>query len=160
MSTKSIAFLIISILLIGSSLAQTGPKLDINISEEKVNISEEELKSGVISYAPADTILYTLTSKNIGDALMTNPVIIDPIPTGVSYVPNSAQGQNSTILYSIDGGKKYGAWPVYYSVRNARGIVVRKKASAEMVTHIRWEIQENLEAGAVNISKLKVVVNP
>ncbi|MEA3287930.1 MAG: hypothetical protein U9Q77_11240, partial [Candidatus Marinimicrobia bacterium] len=158
MQNKTVRIIILSILLIGSGFAQTGPKLDIKIAEEKVNISDEERNSGIISYAPLDTILYTLTSTNIGDALMTNPVITDPIPAGVRYVLDSAEGQNSKILYSIDGGKKYAEWPVYYSVRNARGIVVRKEASADMVTHVRWEIQNNLEAGAVNVSKLKVVV--
>ncbi len=158
MQYKIIGFIVFSIMLLGSVLGQTGPKLDITITEEKINISEEERTNGVTSYAPLDTILYTLTSTNIGDALMTNPVITDPIPAGVSYVLDSAEGQNSTILFSIDGGKSYAVWPVYYSVRNARGIIVRKVASAEMVTHVRWEIRGKLEPGAVNISKLKVVV--
>ena len=160
MNPKNSAFIILSILLTGLIFAQSGPKLEINISEEKVNISDEEIKSGVSSYAPSDTILYILTSTNVGDALMTNPVITDPIPAGVSYVLNSAEGENSKILYSVDGGKEWGAWPLFYSVRNARGIIVKKEANAEMVTHVRWEIQSYLQPGAFNISKLMVVVNP
>ncbi len=160
MHYKTITFIVLCILLTGSVLSQNGPKLEINITEEKVNILEAEKKSGIISYAPGDTILYILTSTNTGNALMTSPVITDPIPAGVSYVLNSAEGENSKILYSIDGGKEYGAWPRFYSVRNSRGIIVKKEANAAMVTHVRWEIMEDLQAGAVNVSKLKVVVNP
>ncbi len=152
--------LFFSLLLSSLLWAQQGPKLTITIEDEKVNISPEEIKSGITTYSPGDTIQYDISSKNVGDALMTNPVITDPIPSGVSYVENSAVGPDSEILFSINEGKTYAPWPVYYSVRNSRGIIVRKRASADMVTHIRWKIQVNLEAGESHLAKFKVVVNP
>jgi len=152
--------LIFSLLFTSLLWAQQGPKLSINIADEKVNITSEEQRSGITNYSPGDTILYILTSKNVGDALMTNPVITDPVPAGVSYVENSDEGLDSEVVFSINGGKTYETWPLYYSVRNSRGIIVRKKASADLVTHIRWNIQANLEAGESHIAKFMVVVNP
>jgi len=141
-------------------LAHSGPRLNISISDKKFNRSENDLKGGGGTYSPGDTILYTITATNVGDAIMTNPVITDPLPGGVSFIANSEEGDNAEIVFSIDGGNSYAPWPMYYSVRDSRGIITRKEARADMVTHIRWIIQENLEAGEFNISKFKVVVNP
>ena len=160
MQKQIVSYILTGLLLTSVLFAQQGPKLEINIAEEKINISAEDLQTGITKYSPGDTILYTLTSQNVGDALMTNPVITDPIPAGVSYVMNSAQGENSHLVFSIDGGNIFGEWPLFYSVRNSKGILVKKEATADMVTHVRWEILENLEPGAVNTSRLKVVVNP
>lgn len=133
------------ILLLSAALyAQVGPKLQINIIDEKINRTAAEKKAGDVKYAPGDTIQYTVTSMNVGDALMTNAIITDPIPEGVTFIPGSSESENASTLFSIDGGKEYSNWPVTYSVRNSRGIIIRREATADMITHIRWEIQDKL----------------
>ncbi len=156
---KMINSIILVFLMTPVVWAQAGPKLDISITDLKVNASEEELQTGAINYAPGDTIQYTLTSKNVGDALMKEAVITDPIPAGVTYIVGSAMGDNANILFSVDGGKAYSTWPAHYTVRNSRGIVIRKEAPPEMLTHIRWEIQDEIQPGRAHLSKFDVVVN-
>jgi len=146
-------------LLTAALYGQVGPKLQINVSEEKINRTATEKKGGESIYTPGDTIQYTVTSLNVGDALMTNAVITDPIPEGVTFILGSSESENVSTLFSIDGGTEYTVWPVYYSVRNSRGIIIRREATADMITHIRWEIQGNLDAGASHMAKFKVVVN-
>ncbi len=159
MTGKPIFKLSVIILLSTALYAQVGPKLQINISDEKANKTAEEIKSGKAIYTPGDTIQYTVTSMNVGDAFMTNAIITDPIPEGVTYILGSSESENVITLFAIDGGNEYAVWPVYYSVRNSKGIIVRREATADMITHIRWEIQGNLDAGASHQAKFKVVVN-
>jgi uncharacterized repeat protein (TIGR01451 family) len=160
MPSKSIKSLVLVLLLAAGSWAQQGPKLEIIITDTKVNQTEAELKGGSVTHSPGDTIEYVLTSKNVGDALMTEPTIVDPIPAGVTYIPKSATGNNAEILFSIDGGATYGSWPMQYSVRNSRGIILKREATPEMYTHIKWRILENIPPGGAHISTFKVMVNP
>lgn len=153
-------FIVMSALGLSFVIAQVGPKLDISISNEKINMTKQEAQSGNITFTPGDTIQYTVTSKNIGDALLKDAVITDPIPAGVTYILNSSKAPDATTLFSIDGGKEYSEWPVIYTVRNSRGILIRREATADMVTHIRWELQKALEAGAHHDATFMVEVTP
>ena len=141
-------------------LAQVKPKLDIQIADQKVNLSQAEQKDpSKLTYAPGDTLKYILTASNTGDGLMTNPEIVDPIPAGVTYIAESADGANSEITVSLNQGHNYQAWPAYYTVRNAKGILVKHKASPDMVTHIKWHINKNLKPGDAVVLEFLVVVN-
>jgi hypothetical protein len=44
-------------------------------------------------------------------------------------------------------------------VRNSRGILVKKEATPDMVTHIKWNIQKNLDPGEAMTLDFLVVVN-
>ena len=152
----------ITILLVTLSLsafAQGTPRLSLVLDEEKVNMTAAE-RSGRsdVAYLPGDTIRYMLTASNVGDALMTNPEIVDPVPGGTTYVPESAVGANCTIVYSIDGGSSYSAWPVTYEVRNARGERVTKTATPDMISHIKWNIQRDLAPGEAHELEFRVEV--
>ena len=160
MYNRMIKGMIVFSLSLSALMAQVGPKLQIEIEDRKVNLSDTEQKGGPINYAPGDTIEYTVISKNVGDALMTEPVITDPIPAGVTYLQDTATDDDAELQYSIDGGNVFSTWPVYYTVRNAKGVIIRREATANMVTHIRWIIQKNLEAGESHEAKFQVVVNP
>lgn len=128
--------------------AQGKPELSLQIDEYKVNKSAAEGTADVnIIYSPGDTIEYVITAKNTGDAPMVDPIVIDPVPAGVSYISNSATGEDAIIRYSIDDGMQYLDWPPTYSVRNEEGEIVLKEASPEMVTHLKWEITTILNPG-------------
>jgi uncharacterized repeat protein (TIGR01451 family) len=129
-------------------LAQGTPKLELSISESKVNMTaEERTEQQPVSYGPGDIIHYVITAENSGDALMTEPQVTDPIPPGVVYVPLSARGEETLIRFSINNGLNYQAWPPTYTVRDEEGREIVKIAPPEMVTHIRWDLLTDLEPG-------------
>ena len=151
---------LIAMFLVSGVFAQGTPKLEINIAEEKLNRKPSEMIQGAsVVYSPGDTLRYEITAKNSGTGLMTSPEIVDPIPAGVTYVAESAGGQNAIITYSINQGEAYVEWPPYYTVRNARGILVKRVATPEMVTHIKWNITKNIDPGSEHVLDFLVVVN-
>lgn len=140
--------------------AQGPPLLVIELDEEKVNLSEDERSGDTATmYFPGDTIRYTLTASNEGGSLMTQPEVLDPIPAGVTYISGSATGENSNIIFSIDSGVSFHNWPVSYTVRNTNGQEIVHQASADMITHVKWQIQGNLAVGETRLLQFLVEVN-
>jgi uncharacterized repeat protein (TIGR01451 family) len=135
------------LLLTTHVFAQSQPKLELEISERKINVSAEEEGETAATYSPGDTIEYTILAKNVGNALMTKPEIVDPLPEGVAYIASSAKGENCQIFFSINNGKLYTEWPVMIPETNDQGVQVGKEASPDQVTHIKWLINENIAAG-------------
>jgi len=151
---------IIAILSISVVIAQGAPKLDIQISDSKVNLNSAEKRDAtIISYSPGDTLKYTLTATNIGDGLMTNAEVVDPVPAGVTYIVGSAHGADTEISFSINAGSTYMAWPPTYTVRNAKGILIKRKATPKMVSHIKWAFTHNLKPGEGSALEFMVEVN-
>lgn len=147
---------IIGLLLITVSLmAQAQPRLEIEIRDRKVNMTPEERSGGDITYSPGDTLEYIILAKNTGDGLMTNPEIVDPIPQGVKYIAGSATGENCRIRFSTDGGESYSEWPVSVPVSEGGG---NRDARPEEITHIKWEIEENIPAGDQKTLSFRVIV--
>lgn len=142
------AFWILGLLLFTvHTLAQAQPKLELEISERKINVTAEEEGETAVTYSPGDTIEYTILAKNVGNGLMTKPEIVDPIPKGVAYVANSAKGKNCQIFFSINDGKLYTEWPIMIPETNDQGVQVGKQASPDQVTHIKWLVNETIPAG-------------
>jgi len=145
MKVNNYALFVVALVITSQVLAQETPRLELNVAETKVNLTPAE-RSGQtkIVYKPGDTIHYTITAQNVGNGIMTTPVVTDPIPAGVVYVPLSAKGQDAVITYSINGGITYQNWPPTYKMKDNKGKEVVKNATPEMVTHIRWELQKPL----------------
>lgn len=159
-STKWMHSAIVAILSVSAIYAQGTPKLDLKMDEQKVNRTAAEMRDGsTITYLPGDTLRYTIVASNVGDGLMTEPEVVDPIPAGVTYIANSAEGENAAITFSIDQGRTYMAWPPTYTVRNAQGEVIQREAGPEMVTHIKWSIQSNLNPGDASNLEFMVEVS-
>lgn len=134
------------------------PNLDLTLSEQKVNLLPRE-KSGemAVAYHPGDTIQYNLLAKNTGNEVMTSPVITDPLPKGVIPIIGSVTGMGASQSFSIDNGNSYAAWPVMYTAID-NGKNVQKPATPQMVTHIRWTLNQRLPAGGfVNLSFRAIV---
>jgi len=141
-------------------MAQGTPELELRMAEMKVNLDAAEKAAGAVTnYFPGDTLQYTITAANVGDGLMTNPEVIDPIPAGVIYIENSASGADAAISFSIDAGRSYVAWPPTYTVRNAQGELERREATADMVTHIKWNIEKDLAPGETSQVAFQVEVS-
>ena len=92
---------------------------------------------------PGEVIVFTSRFTNIGTEVATNLVINNPVPENVVYIDFSARGDNSVVLFSVDG-ETFGA-PNELTVSNDQG--GQRSARAEDYSAIRWELQEDLEPG-------------
>lgn len=147
---------IIALLLIaGRSTAQGQPKLEIEIRDNKINMTQQETSGGDIAYSPGDTLEYVILAKNTGDGVMTNPEIVDPVPQGVDYIAESATGENCRILFSANGGMRYSEWPVTLPSPQGEGT---RQARPDEITHIKWEIREAIPAGGQKTLSFRVIV--
>lgn len=159
MRAKNIKIAILFILAASIMFAQGVPELGLKVIDEKVNISQAEKEGRVaIVYKPGDVIRYTIIATNIGDGVLTSPLITDPIPQGVEYLPNSAEGLNSVITFSVNNGQLFQAWPPTYRVKNENGEFEEKLASPDMVTHVRWELTKPLEPNQSHQLGFEVIV--
>jgi uncharacterized repeat protein (TIGR01451 family) len=102
-----------------------------------MNLSKSADKT---SAKPGDTITYTLTYNNTGDAPAYTVVFLDSIPAYTTYVTSSTQGTGSAIQWSHDGG---GTW---------------NSSDAAPVTGITWTLSP-LAPNAGGTLSFKVTVN-
>jgi uncharacterized repeat protein (TIGR01451 family) len=97
---------------------------------------------------PGDVILYRLTFTNITDVQVRNVELKDPVPAGLHYVDGSATAdrEDVTITYSIDGGQTFMDRPMIEQVIDGERVV--NPAPPEMYTHIRWLVSDWVQPGA------------
>ena len=124
------------------------PEVTVAITAEK-EITVVENGQTVVKRVAADTVeskqilFYTLTVVNSGDEKATNVVLNNPLPDGTAYVDNSAFGKGSTILFSVDGGKRFDTPPrLTVTVKKADGSMEKQAASPDQYTDIRWTLAE------------------
>lgn len=90
---------------------------------------------------PNTLLFYTNTFTNISDAPADNIKLINPIPKHTLYQTGSAQGENSDITFSVNGGKHW-AKPEALTILDNDGNAI--PATAKDYTHIRWIYMKNL----------------
>jgi uncharacterized repeat protein (TIGR01451 family) len=145
------------------AIAAEQPKIALSTSAEKeVNIEKDGKM--VVERIPlenaslGDTIIYTITYRNDGEALAQEVIINDPIPEGTVYILNSAEGSDSEISFSIDGGLRYSKPPIRYLVKRADGTQEETEAPAEVYTHVKWVINKAVLPGQSGQVSFKVSV--
>lgn len=96
---------------------------------------------------PGDVVLYRLTFTNTTGAPVRNVEFKDPLPAGLRYVAGSASAdrEDVSIAYSIDGGRTYSAQPMIEETVNGEKLV--RRAPAKMYTHVRWLVTGWVQPG-------------
>jgi len=123
------------------SVAQEKGTLELTmLAEQEVVVEnedgEKEIKREPISKViPGDHIIYTIICKNIGEENADSVVINNPIPEQTQYVPGTAGGEDSEIVFSIDGGKTFDK-PENLIVFDEEGN--EQIATADKYTNVRW----------------------
>jgi len=107
---------------------------------------------------PKDVVVYTITYENTGKGPLLDAVIVDPIPQGVAYVLDSAEGKDAEITCSIDGGRSWLKPPVMMEFRKPDGTIEKKPAPPERYTHIRWAIKKPVAPGQSGKVSFKATV--
>ena len=93
---------------------------------------------------PGTEVIYTNTFANVIDKAVSNIVINNPIPNDSEYKAGSAFGKDCEILFSVDGGKKFGH-AEELKAKDAEG--KERNVLPKEYTHIRWIYKGQLAAG-------------
>lgn len=120
---------------------------------------------------PGDEILFVLSYTNDTKQIITDFYISALIPEGTTYIPESATGDGRLenefedidetmeveLFFSIDDGESFMQPPLFVE-EEVGGITVRKLATIDQYTNIKWFInKEILEEETINlIYKVKV----
>lgn len=145
---KHVESFLLLLLLLMSSTAWAKPEVTLSITSEKEVVEKQNGKEVVKRVRadevdPGQVLVYTLSYANKGDEKATNVVVDNQIPKEVVYILGSASGEGSVITFSINDGKDYKRPSLLtYEVKGQDGKTVRKIASPEQYTNIRWVITE------------------
>jgi len=159
-----VVFLVISIFFwaVVAQAQQEGTKLDLKTTAEK----EIKVKQGgqtitkripLDKASPGDVVIYTITYSNVGKGPILDAVIVDPIPKGVRYIANTAEGKDAEIVYSTDNGLTWQTVPVEM-LKKPDGSLEKKPVSVDRYTHIKWMIKKSVAAGQSGRVSFKVTV--
>lgn len=125
-----------------------------SLKRENETISLEKAEAVL----PGEVLTWTIDSENTGDGAAQNYATIGQIPTGTSFVADSATSAASTrVTYSIDNGKTYQAQPMIEE-RLADGSTKRIAAPVSAYTQVRYEWTDALAAGSKFTAEYKVRV--
>lgn len=141
---------------------QENTKLDLKTTAEK----EIKVKQGGKTITkripldkanPGDVVIYTITYSNVGKGPVLDAVIVDPIPKGVRYMTNTAEGKDAEILYSTDNGRTWQTEPME-TFKKPDGSLEKKQISTDRYTHIKWMIKKPVSSGQSGRVSFKVTV--
>ena len=141
--------------------AQEGGHLNVRTTVQKESVTvnaageTERRLVDADTVVPGEDVVYTITFTNISDEVADNVVITNPISTNLTYVEGSAFGPGTVIEFSVDGGETFG---------DRTDLVVQtndgeRPAEAEDFTHVRWTMQNELQAGAQGLARFRATLN-
>jgi len=150
---KRIAVLTLALLLptwSARAVAQDKNGVEIRaVAEVEVKVKndagvEETKRVPATKVPPGVAVIYTLHADNKGSKPADDVVVTDPIPEHMDYVDGSASSQGTRLTFSADGGKTWAA-KEKLQVKGKDGAL--RAASAEEITHIRWQFEKPIAPG-------------
>lgn len=84
---------------------------------------------------PGEEVIFVNTYVNKGEAPADNVVINNAIPEHMIYIGATAEGDDTIVTYSVDGGQTFGSL-LELTVTEADGS--KRQAASVDVTQIRW----------------------
>ena len=90
---------------------------------------------------PGDNLVFVVRYKNIGGSTANNFVVTNPLPAAVAFNGTS----DGLEVVSVDGGK---SWAILGTLRVAMRDGTMRPAMLTDVTHIKWNLNQPLTAGA------------
>jgi uncharacterized repeat protein (TIGR01451 family) len=129
------------------------------VQKEEVTVSDSgETERNLVpadTVVPGDDVVYTITFTNVSEESADNIVITNPISESLTYVQGSAFGPGTVIEFSVDDGQSFGAPEELLVGTNGE----QRPADAEDFTHVRWTMQNELQAGAQGMARFKARLN-
>jgi uncharacterized repeat protein (TIGR01451 family) len=139
-------FAAVALALIGvSAQAATPLQLSSDVFVEKQVVRKDGSRTVVLEkpdlVLPGDNLVFVVKYRNTGSATASNFVVTNPLPTAVAFNGTS----DGLEVVSINGGKSWGLLGAL-RVRQADDTV--RAAERRDVTHIKWNLNQPLTAGA------------
>ncbi len=138
-------------------LAQEAPRVPrgLAVSSTLERIAAPPAGDAADTVAPhAEQLIVTVRFTNLGGDVVDSIRITSPVPADVQYVPNSASGPGSEVLFSVDDGRTFGRPDELTFVAPDGGA---RGAAAADYTHVRWILRAPLDAGATGIARFRAV---
>jgi uncharacterized repeat protein (TIGR01451 family) len=105
-----------------------------------------------------ETLDWTITSQNSGQAAAVDYKAMGRIPAGTSFVAGSAKVDGAArVAYSLDGGKSFATSPTIEE-KQADGSIKKVAAPVSMYTNVRYEWADPLAPGGRVSASYKVRV--
>jgi uncharacterized repeat protein (TIGR01451 family) len=155
--------ILMSVILIAFAavvVAQEQAHLDVQTTAQKEEVivndageSEKRLVPADV-VVPGESVFYTITFTNVSAEPADNVVITNPIAEDLMYVEGSAFGPGMDIEFSVDGGVTFAAAKELTVVEDGE---VRDALAGDF-THVRWVMQNDLEAGAQGTARFAAVL--
>lgn len=161
MNTLAKTILIASTFLAMAAVAQEQGYLNVRtiVQKEEVTVTDTgETQRNLVpadTIVPGDDVVYTITFVNISNESADNVVITNPISENLTYVVGSAFGPGTVIEFSVDDGKSFAAPDELMVATDGE----ERPAAAEDFTHVRWTMQDGLQAGAQGMARFKARLN-
>jgi uncharacterized repeat protein (TIGR01451 family) len=146
----SVVILLLLTAVTASSVFAQGPALTGEMVAKKIVVrgEEGEIALPAENVFPNDTVEYTLRYVNSGTAIAAGVDLIGPVPSGTVYIEKTATDvPQLTPYFSIDDGKNWQTTPVMYEAIRKDGTVEKKKATPDMITHVKWSMGGTLGVG-------------
>lgn len=102
----------------------------------------------------ADQLIYTARFTNLGSQVLDAVRLTSPIPADLRYLPQSATGPASAVVFSIDHARTFGP-PAELTVVQPDGL--RRAADPADYTHVRWILEGALDPGATGVVRFGAV---
>ncbi len=147
-------------LLAAPAWAQKGPVTVKSVAEVETEVKNaqgtiEKKRAPVSQAIPGTQVVYTTTFTNDSGKPAENIALDNPIPTNTTYIDGSAFGDNTSITFSIDGGKAF-ATPDKLKVKTPEG--KERAAVASDYTHIRWAYKGALAVEKSSSAGFRVLI--
>jgi uncharacterized repeat protein (TIGR01451 family) len=146
-------------LLAGQAQAQGQIQLRnaIEMEVESVNAAgqKETYRIPVDTAEPGAHLIYSIHYKNAGPEQAVNAVITTALPANIQYQEGSARGADTSITFSIDGGRTYHL-PAQLLIKDASGR--QFPAQPGDYSHIRWRFETPLPPGAAGTVSYRAIL--
>ncbi|MFC6618498.1 hypothetical protein [Deinococcus radiophilus] len=99
----------------------------------------ERLNPDATRARPGDVIQYEVSAKNTSQRTLQHARPVLAVPAGTVFVASAGGSQNVTTEYSFDGGKTFGAAPLFKTVV-VNGTSQRVQVQPSEYTNVRWTV--------------------
>ena len=128
-----------------ASIAATPLELKSDIFVERPVVRSDGSNAVILEkpnrVTPGDSLVFIVRYKNVGASTANNFVVTNPLPSAVTFNGTS----DGLEVVSIDSGT---SWGVLQTLRVALADGTSRPASFADVTHIKWNLNQPLPAGA------------